>query len=312
MKANTSDAGSAAGLRLGLDGPLVTIGLPVFNASRYLAECLTALVSQTYRNIRIVISDNASTDETVAICDEYAARDARIAIVRTDKNRGAGWNHRRVLELAEGTYFRWQGADDTIAPSFVAACVASLEVNPQAVLAYPLTTIIDEDGVVVRKTSDRLPLGASDPRVRFAALLSAWSITHSPFYGVMRLSAIATLPPFGAFLASDRAFLAELALRGPFMQVEEYLMFRRHHAKHTTQTEKSERELMDPETAHKSRPREFRVLREHLGAAWRAPASPIRKLRYFASVGAWAIARRETFILEARGHVGQLARRRRA
>jgi glycosyltransferase involved in cell wall biosynthesis len=306
MKADTG----AAGLRLGIDGPLVTIGLPVFNASRYLAECLTALVSQTYHNIRIVISDNASTDHTLAICDEYATRDARISIVRTDKNRGAGWNHRRVLELAKGTYFRWQGADDTIAPSFVAACIAALEANPQAVLAYPLTTIIDDDGLVLRKTSDRLPLGASDPGVRFATLLSPWSITHSPFYGVMRLSAVAALPPFGAFLASDRAFLAELALRGQFVQVEEYLMYRRHHAKHTTQTEESERELMDPETAHEFRPREFRVLREHLGAAWRAPASPMRKLRYFASVGSWVIAQRGTFISEARDHVGQLVRRR--
>jgi len=300
MKANTDS----------IDGPLVTIGLPVFNASRYLPECLNALVGQTYRNIRIVISDNASTDDTLAICDEYAARDDRIAVVRTDKNRGAGWNHRRVLELATGPYFRWQGADDTIAPSFVATCVAALEVNPQAVLAYPLTTVIDDNGVVVRKTSDRLPLGASDPRVRFAALLSSWSVTHSPFYGVMRLSATATLPPYGAFLASDRTFLAELALRGPFVQVEEYLMFRRYHAKHITQTDKSEREHADPEMAHKFRPREFRVLREHLGAAWRAAASPTGKLRYFAAVVAWVIAGRKTLMIGARLHVVQLARRR--
>src|SRR5690242_20405222 len=53
--------------------PLVTIGLPVFNASQYLRECLVSLVEQTYSNIRIVISDNASTDDTVAICEEFAA-----------------------------------------------------------------------------------------------------------------------------------------------------------------------------------------------------------------------------------------------
>lgn len=302
---DTSQSPKAADLT---DGPLVTIGLPVFNASRYVAECLNALVGQTYRNLRIVISDNASTDSTAAICDEYAARDSRIAIVRGETNRGAGWNHRRVLELAKGTYFRWHGADDTIAPGFVAACVATLEANPHAVLAYPLTTIIDDDGVAVRKTSDRLPLDAPDPRVRFAALLSAWSITHSPFYGVMRLSATATLPPFGSHLASDRTFLAELALRGPFVQVEEYLMFRRYHAKHMSQTERSERELMEPETAHKFRTREFRVLRAHLGAAWRAPVSPAGKLRYLASVGAWAITLRSTLIMEARERVGHLAR----
>lgn len=302
MKANTVTGST--------DGPLVTIGLPVFNASRYLDECLTSLVGQTYLNIRIVIADNASTDDTLAICGKYAARDSRISIIHADKNRGAAWNHRRLLELAKGTYFHWQGADDTVAPSFVAACVAALEANPHAVLAYPLTEIIDDDGVVIRKTSERLPLGATDPRVRFAALLSPWSITHSPFYGLMRLSATAALPPYGAFLASDRTFLAELALRGSFVQVEEFLMFRRYHAKHATQTDKSEREHADPESAHKFRPREFRVLREHLGAAWRAPASPIGKFRYFASVWAWVVAQRGTFITEARERVEQLARRR--
>ena len=292
-----------------INGPLVTVGLPVFNASQYLAECLTALLAQTYRNIRIVISDNASTDDTVAICEKYAVRDARIVIVRNDKNRGAGWNHRRVLELAEGKYFHWQGADDSIAPNFIAACVAALELNPMAVLAYPLTTVIDDEGVVLRKTSDRLPLGAADPRVRFAALLSSWSITHSPFYGLMRLSATAALPPYGAFLAADRAFLAALALRGSFVQVDEYLMFRRYHAKHATQTDKSEREHADPESAHKFRSREFRLLREHLGSAWRAPAAPVGKLRYLGMVAAWMIAERRTFIAEARAHVGQLVRK---
>ena len=290
------------------DGPLVTIGMPVFNASRYLDECLSALVEQTYPHIRIVISDNASTDDTLAICNKYAARDPRITIVRGDRNRGADWNHRRVLQLATGKYFHWQASDDTIAPNFIAACVAALEANPQAVLAYPLTTIIDDAGAFVRKTSDRLPLDASDARVRFSALLSAWPITHSPFYGVMRLSTATALPPYGGFLAADRAFLAELALHGQFMQVEEYLMFRRFHAKHTRQTDESERELIDPEAAH-TLPREYQVLRKHLGAAWRAPASPMRKLGYFASVARWVIARHETFILEARGHVGQLVRR---
>jgi hypothetical protein len=214
-----------------------------------------------------------------------------------------------VLELAKGTYFHWQGADDWIAPSFVASCVHALEANPQAVLAYPLTTVIDQDGVILRRTADRLPLSVPDARVRFAALLGSWSITHSPFYGLMRLSATAKLPPYGSFLASDRTFLAELALRGSFVQVEEYLMFRRYHAKHATQTEMSEREHADPQSAHKVRPRECRVLREHLATAWRAPASPIRKLRYLASVGAWVISERAAFIAEVREQAGQLVRR---
>jgi glycosyltransferase involved in cell wall biosynthesis len=99
-----------------MSNPVVTIGLPVFNASHFLGECLDSLVTQSYPNLRIVISDNASSDDTVAICQRYATRDPRVQIVRADRNRGAGWNHQRVLELAEGKYFKWCGADDVIGP----------------------------------------------------------------------------------------------------------------------------------------------------------------------------------------------------
>ena len=64
--------------------PRVSIGLPVYNGARYLRECLDSLVAQTYRDIEIVICDNASTDDTESICREFALSDARIRYYRND------------------------------------------------------------------------------------------------------------------------------------------------------------------------------------------------------------------------------------
>jgi len=291
-----------------MNSPLVTIGLPVFNASRFLPECLDSLVGQSYANLRIVISDNASSDDTLKICERYAASDSRVRIERADRNRGAGWNHQRVLEHGEGAYFKWCGADDRIGTDFVAACVRALEASPTAVLAYPRTVIIDENGVEVRRTTDHLPLDSSNDRVRFEALLSPWPITHSPFYGVMRRSALSATRRFGDFLAADRTFLADLVLTGPFIEVDQYLMFRRYHTKHAQQTEDSERALMNPDARTPFRTRELRVLREHFATALRARPISTSRFGLIVSVAAWAVANRRNFASELRAYASALLR----
>ncbi|MEP6492883.1 MAG: glycosyltransferase family 2 protein [bacterium] len=289
--------------------PLVSIGLPVYNGGKLLLPCLDSLVRQTYGNIEFIISDNASTDGTKAVCEAYAARDPRIRFVTTEKNRGAAWNHRQVLELARGEYFKWCGADDAIAPRFVEACVAALTARPDAVLAFPLTVVMDEDGQSVRKTTDRLPVSSPDPRVRFQALLSNWEVTHSPFYGVMRCSALARTRPFGDFLAGDRSFLAELALKGPFLQVEEFLMYRRNYSKHWKRTAEIEQELLNPAGVEDFCPRELTMLREHTISSIRMDASIASRLRVIGAVGHWAFLRRRDFLAEGRAYVARALRR---
>ena len=96
--------------------PRVSVGIPVFNGERFLAETIESILAQTFKDFEIVISDNASTDRTEEICRSYAARDPRIRYNRNDTNRGAAWNHNRVFELARGEYFKWQSHDDFCAP----------------------------------------------------------------------------------------------------------------------------------------------------------------------------------------------------
>ena len=105
----------------------MTVGLAVYNGENFLADALRSLVEQDYRDMEILIGDNASTDGTLAICDRFAERDARIRIVRSDENRGLSWNHNRLLPEARGEYFKWAAHDDRYQPSFVSRCVRVLD-----------------------------------------------------------------------------------------------------------------------------------------------------------------------------------------
>src|SRR5579859_2443011 len=122
---------------------LVSIGMPLYNAERYLVEALDSLLAQDYSNLEVIISDNASSDGTEAICRNYAARDVRIAYHRSEVNHGAVWNFNRVFELAAGDYFMWAAYDDTRAPTFVSACVTALEGRPEAALCCTGVGFID-------------------------------------------------------------------------------------------------------------------------------------------------------------------------
>jgi glycosyltransferase involved in cell wall biosynthesis len=105
---------------------MVTVGLPVFNGADYIREAIDAVLAQTYTDFELLISDNASTDDTAAICREYATRDGRIRFVRQERNLGALGNFEFVLEQARGTLFMWAAADDLISPNWIAHLVSNI------------------------------------------------------------------------------------------------------------------------------------------------------------------------------------------
>ena len=90
----------------------VSIGMPVYNGAQYIREALDSLLTQTFTDFELIISDNASTDATQSICEEYARRDLRIRYVRQSENKGALANFQFVLEQAQGEFFMWAAADD--------------------------------------------------------------------------------------------------------------------------------------------------------------------------------------------------------
>ena len=82
--------------------PLVSIGPFVYNGERFIEDALNSILNQTFTDFELIISDNASTDRTSEIAEAYAKRDTRIRYYRSEKSMDAGWNARRVYELATG------------------------------------------------------------------------------------------------------------------------------------------------------------------------------------------------------------------
>ena len=147
--------------------PTVSIAMPVYNGERYVAQAIESMLGQTFRDFEFVISDNASNDGTEALCRRYAATDSRIRYIRRTTNIGGPRNFDYAFSLCCGRYVKWTTADDFSDPHFLEQAVAVLERDPEIVLCYPRTQIVDADGRPVREYEDNLELDDASPRARF-------------------------------------------------------------------------------------------------------------------------------------------------
>jgi glycosyltransferase involved in cell wall biosynthesis len=227
-------------------GPRLSIGLPVYNAEKFLPQALDHFLAQTFENFEIIISDNASTDCTQQICREYVSRDARIRYVRNQTNLGAIANFNRTFELSAAPLFKWAAHDDLHRGCYLESCVRLLDEDPLVILAHSGTVFIGDDGQAfpleidtgtyvdpktgARQQPDSPTIGDSPIAVeRFRQVLSRarWG-TH--MFGIIRREALRQTRLLPNFAGSDRAMLAELALLGRFRSVPDALFLKRFHA----------------------------------------------------------------------------------
>ena len=141
--------------------PRLTIGLPVYNGEKYVAEAIEALLGQTFEDFELIISDNASTDGTAGICRRFGKQDSRIRYVRQPRNIGIAPNHNFVVHEARGELVKWASHDDLYARDMMERCVQALDENPQVVLAHPWTAMIDGSGQVT--AAIEYPLNTASP-----------------------------------------------------------------------------------------------------------------------------------------------------
>ncbi|MBF2019667.1 MAG: glycosyltransferase [Hydrococcus sp. C42_A2020_068] len=210
------------------NNPTLSIGLPVYNGARFIAEALDSILAQTFEDFELIISDNASTDATEEICLDYAAKDSRIRYYRSEKNLGAAWNFNRVFELSSSKYFKWAAHDDVLAPDFLLKRVEILEQNPNVVLCHSYTKIIDKDGQVLQNYHANLNTNSPNPQERFHSLLGRH--LNIQIFGLIRTSALKMRPLMGNYSYADEILLLKLALLGRFYEIPEYLFSYRKHA----------------------------------------------------------------------------------
>ena len=210
--------------------PKVSIGMPVYNMESTLPEAINTVLNQTFSDFQLIISDNASDDGTEEICRAAARQDSRVIYHRNPVNILAE-NFHLTLLLSKGKYFMWASADDARRPEMIARCVEVLEANPEAVLAYTHTELLDPATGTRRKYFDSYRLDQEDLAERYVSLIQSLDLGNA-IYGLYRRSVQSTIPPFARgssrFIAfTDAVFLANVVLQGKVIQIPEMLFIRR-------------------------------------------------------------------------------------
>jgi glycosyltransferase involved in cell wall biosynthesis len=222
--------------------PRVSIGLPVYNGEDYLRLAIDAMLAQTFGDFELIISDNASTDGTAAICQSYAARDPRIRYYRNETNIGGATNVNRTIELSQGEFFKFAAHDDLCTPDFIERCVDVLDRDPSVVLCGSKAVLIDHTGqpyqldehdvdplFVTRMQADiKVKTDSEKPAERLSELLNHHHYWY-PISAVIRMSALQQTPLISQYAGGDKILLARLVLMGRFDEIPEPLFLLRRH-----------------------------------------------------------------------------------
>lgn len=272
--------------------PTLTVGVPVFNMGAYLEAAVESVLSQSFADLEVIISDNASTDETESVGRALAARDSRVAYRRNPQNLGLSANNNLLVPLARGRLFKWAPADDLLLPGYLERCVAVLEADPTVVLAYPRTRFVDGDGVALDLHDPGYHLVSEDPSERLHYAILANQFANAGL-GVIRTDALRRTRLLPRYAGGDFRLLAELTLLGKFVEVPEELYVRRIHKGSTGGNVGNTRWLRTYWSGSRPVMRlpYWRLSRDHAGIVLRAPVPRRRKVRLLGQL-LWTMAYR--------------------
>ena len=276
--------------------PRLTIGLPVYNGEKYLAESLDALLGQSYEDFELIVSDNASTDCTRDICRQYMTHDSRIRYVRQPHNIGCAPNHNFVAGQARGELFKWASDDDLYARDLLKCCVDALDEYPHVVLANSWTAMIDSQGAVTKAVEYGAATACPQAPERFRSMMfDGW---FDDIGGVIRTKVLRRTSLHGSYHLADRALTTEIGLHGPFYQVPAWLYFRRDYPDRAERTYPSVRNWcanLDPRRANRLRHPTVRLYSEYVwgyaSAIRGAPLSPAERHECYLYLARWVAGR---------------------
>jgi glycosyltransferase involved in cell wall biosynthesis len=194
------------------DVPLVSIGLPVRNGEAGILRALESLTAQTWPKLEIVVSDNASTDNTVALVQGVIARDPRVRLVRQAQDIGMMANFHAVAAAARGDFFLWAAHDDTRDPGYVRVLMAAMAAQPaQVVVVHGDTDEVFEG--FTRRHAENFVTRGLPPAARL------WRIARGQsffLYGLWRREIAARLPMRELYWWPDMPPMLAAAALGEF------------------------------------------------------------------------------------------------
>ena len=138
--------------------PLVSVLMTAYNREQYIAEAIESVINSTYQNWELIIVDDGSKDNTVAIAKTYADKDTRIKFYRNETNLGDYPNRNKAASYAKGVYLKYLDSDDSIYPEGLSYAVAEMMKHPNSGFGvsmidhdYSLPSVYMESKEVLRK-----------------------------------------------------------------------------------------------------------------------------------------------------------------
>jgi len=280
--------------------PKLSIGLPVYNGSDYLALTIESLLAQTWTDYELIISDNGSTDSTPDIIRHYADADKRIRTYRSDENLGAWRNLNKVFEEGRGEYFVFVSHDDLYEPDFLATAMETLDLDQDALGCYARTEVIDAGGEQIKIIENDEKFASESPSDRVAA-----AVFFAPAiiaFGIYRRAVLERTSLFEPYAGSDRTFAIELALAGRLVGLGGALFkYRRHDGQSYGSkypTRRARIAWWDPSKADTRTYPTWRLVAEFSSRIRKAELPVAERIKCFSSVGHWALRRRRDLFRE--------------
>ncbi|MCE9550577.1 MAG: glycosyltransferase [Betaproteobacteria bacterium] len=201
-----------------MNHPLVSVGMPVFNGEKWIRRALDSLLNQDYPNIELIISDNASTDSTSAICSEYVASEKNVRVVSQEHALGIVGNFKAVLHEAKGKYFMWAAVDDSWDCAFISRLVEKMESNERFAVAQSGALNLAESDLNIKINYVRFQ-GRNNPEKCSKLRLTNKIVSPMKYnlfmYGLFRKELlIEAFAFFPGVSSSDRWFLLQFPLAG--------------------------------------------------------------------------------------------------
>ena len=201
---------------------LVSVGIPTFNRVNSLKRAVESVFSQDHTNLELIISDNASTDETRSYCEYISKQDNRVHYIRQQTNKGATENFNEVLRQSQGEFFMWLADDDWLDRSYVSQCVDVLIHQPDYSLVGGTARYFL--GETFTTTGRQINLLQESRSSRLSAYFGQVE-DNSTFYGLMRREQLARVN-MQSVLGGDWLVVAAIAFMGKVRTLEDVFINR--------------------------------------------------------------------------------------
>ena len=158
---------------------MVTIGLPFYNAEKYLALAIESVLQQTYTDWELLLLDDGSTDNSLSIAQSYAQKDSRIKVISDGKNKNLATRLNELPSLAQGLYLARMDADDIMLPARIERQLAVLKAHPEIDVLGTNAYIINDENAV---TSTRYPLTPKNTLTRVKSFIHPTIIAKKQWF----------------------------------------------------------------------------------------------------------------------------------